>query len=789
MKYLTLTLFSILILAYFPCKSQTTDTIVEHRLGNYLTHNLQEKIYAHTDKNVYLAGEIIWFKLYNVEAYTNCPIKVSKIAYVELLDDNNKIIAQAKISLREGESQGHIYLPISLKPGNLLLRAYTNWMKNFDVSLFFHKELTLYNTLKADSLATTTSASLKPAIQFFPEGGNLVHGLNSKVAFKAVDENGKALEFSGAILNDKNDTIVKFNPKQFGLGSFNFLPIANQNYRAYINPKFGNSFYAVLPAIFDKGVVMTVNTAVDSSLKINIQHKLQNPQNYILFVHSGRKTIYSKTINADEITKEITIPVSRLGDGISHFTLFTKDLQPICERLYFKKPSSLLNVLVSTNKKRFATREKINIIIEQNLQEKPVSSNFSISVYETDSLTQGDDIASSLWLTSELSGKVENPSWYLKDASTEAIDILMLTHGWRRFDWKNALSVETADFKFKPELHGQIINAQITSATNAPLSNSSAYLSVIDQNFDFYTSPLNSNGDVNFYIKNFYGSKKIIAKVDPKVNNSATIKFNSSFSNQFANYQLKKFNKELADQKLLERSVGMQVHNAFYADYLKKQTIPIIDTSVFFHRPDKTYKLDDYVRFANMEDVLREYVFEVTVAKRNKDYDFRVFDSRTQKFLNEPPMILVDGFPLFTNANAMIKINPKIIKTINLVTSSYIYGNDKFDGIISLQTYNGNLNGIEIEPNVLAIDYEGLQLKRVFYVPMYDNDKSKLSRLADYRNTLFWSANNETQIDGKSNLSFYSGDLEGNYIIVVQALTPNGGAGSGHATFKVANNN
>jgi len=786
MRKLTFILSGVLSMLLTNGNAQVVDTAIAHQFNNYLTNNLQEKMYVHTDKNSYLAGEMIWFKISTVEAYTNRPINVSNIAYVELLDGRNKVVLQAKISLEKGKGNGHLYLPLSIISGNFLLRTYTNWMKNFDANYFFHKEFTIYNTIKADSTGVTSKSSASPAIQFFPEGGNLVAGLTSRIAFKAVDQTGKPLQFNGAVINDKHDTLLRFSPQQFGLGSFYFKPHKNEKYRIYIQPQVGKPFYAQLPIIFARGAVMGVKTQGDSILKISIQNSFEQSQSISLFVHSGQKVILSKRISTVDVVKDVNIPMELLGDGITHFTLFDAGLQAICERLFFKKPNSLLEVTVNADRKEFSTRDKINLMINHTQRGQPTAADFSISVYQADSAELNDDIAANLWLTSELKGKIDYPSWFLKNASSEATDILMLTHGWRRFNWMDVLGKTTWNFTFQPETQAQIISAQLSIPSQQPYSGKhSAYLSIPGKNYSFYTTPLKNNGDVNFYIQKFYGSKKIILQTDPRVDSLPRIQINSPYSNIFADNQSQPFRSDERVQNLLNRSIAMQVHNSFYANQLKRETTASIDTTVFYHHADKSYRLDDYVRFQKMEEVLREYVFEVSIAKRNKNYYLSTFDSGNQKFMESSPLMLLDGIPLFDDGNTLMTIDPKTIKTLNIVTSRYAYGINKFEGILSLLTYNGNLDGIPVSKHALVLDYEGLQADRTFYAPMYEGDVSKSSRLPDFRSTLFWSPNNETSNNGNAALSFFSGDLDGTFIAVVQALSPNGGVGSGYTSFKV----
>ena len=120
---------------------------IASRFENFNANNLQEKIFVHTDREMYLAGEIIWFKLYYTSGATNELLDLSKIAYVEVIDKNQKPILQAKILIEKGTGNGSMYLPVSLASGNYQFRAYTNWMKNFSPDYFFNKNISIINSL------------------------------------------------------------------------------------------------------------------------------------------------------------------------------------------------------------------------------------------------------------------------------------------------------------------------------------------------------------------------------------------------------------------------------------------------------------------------------------------------------------------------------------------------------------------------------------------------------------------------------------------------------------------
>ena len=164
----------VLVLTVQQTRAQSPNNQVSEKLNTYSKNTLQEKIFVHTDKDFYVAGEILWFKAYCTDAFIHRPVSLSKIAYVELLDSSANAVLQAKVSLDELNGNGSFFLPVTIPSGAYTLRAYTNWMKNFPAEYFFYKKISVVNTRSGESTVKTVEPIAEPQISFFPEGGNLV---------------------------------------------------------------------------------------------------------------------------------------------------------------------------------------------------------------------------------------------------------------------------------------------------------------------------------------------------------------------------------------------------------------------------------------------------------------------------------------------------------------------------------------------------------------------------------------------------------------------------------------
>jgi hypothetical protein len=761
---------------------------VQNSFKEYTSNTLQEKLYVHIDKNGYTAGELLWFKVYNVDGIFMKPLNLSKVVYVEVLDEKQNPVLQTKIAMKDGAGSGSLYIPVNLSTGNFVLRAYTSWMKNFSPDYYYSKKLIIINPLKSPDKA---DKKVLPAydVQFFPEGGNLVNGITSIIGVKAADQWGKSVDFKGAILNQRNDTLVRFQPLKFGIGHFTFKPENGVAYHTVINIA-GKIIQKELPPVYANGYVMNLKDNGNGQLLVTVRANLSSKSIY-LFAHTRNVIKLVETAVNDNGTAIFTIDKNKLGEGISHITIFDADKKPVCERLYFKRPTKNMAIEVNTDALQYTIRKKVAVAISAKDQgNKPVAADLSLSVYRLDSLQHNDqeNILSYLWLRSDLKGNIELPGYYFKNTNAtadEALDNLMLTQGWRSFAWNDVLSKKAPVFNFLPELNGPIITAKITNKLNEqPGKDIVAYLGIPGKHIQLYSAKSDARGRLIFNMKEFYGQNEVVAETNTTIDTNYRIDILTPFSERFAPIALPRLDVTPAMQTTFEdQTIAMQVQNIYNGPRMKQFNEPYVDTSAFYGPPFKTYLLDNYTRFTTIEEVMREYIREVNVFHTHNQFRVRVVSGIG--FLGEEdPMVLIDGVPFF-NMNKVFAVDPLKIRKLEDVPFNYSLGASYEKGILSLTSYKGDLGGAEIDPHAVVLDYEGLQQQRQFYSPAYDTDEQAASHMPDFRNVLYWAPSVNTSAAGKKQVSFYTSDQPGKYIGVIEGMTANGEAGSQTFSFEV----
>ncbi|MDP4256627.1 MAG: hypothetical protein Q8937_00210 [Bacteroidota bacterium] len=773
--------------------ARTPQTELSADLEQYRSQRLREKIYVHTDKDIYLAGEICWFKVYDVDATLHHPLDLSKVAYLEWIDKSGKAVLQAKIGLHNGRGNGSVSLPSTLLSGNYILRAYTAWMKNYDAVWFFERAITVINDRKPAQTSISDSAP-RYAVTFFPEGGYMVENLPGKVAFRVADQFGRGIDCSGIVTEDDADTVVGFHPLRFGIGTFLLNPRTGHRYRATIRLADGTAIDKLLPAARKEGFTMSVSKEDAGHIRVAVRRSPQATEgeaSLIYMIAQTRQSVRIAIAGAlHEGTCSFILSRDSLGEGISQLTLFDAGRHPVCERLVFKIPSRRLQIRIGSDKTVYTTREKIAIHLDlEGKEDRPGASDCSVSVFRLDSLgkvPQGH-IDSYLWLSSDLAGGIESPDYYFEHpGDEEAADNLMMTHGWRRFRWDEVLRHSTPSFDFIPEYKGAIIMGKVVDPqTGKGGSGIQSYLSVPGTRTQFTTSLSDGEGVVKFEMPDFYGGRQIVVQTSPSTDRVYNMDIANPFSEEKTYTPLLPFAMEQSSgQTLSDRSVAVQVVNRFGGERLRRFDPPPVDTTAFYIKPDEKYLLDDYTRFTTMEEVQREYVQLILVLRRGGHFHVPVFDLAHARSFDGDPLILLDGVPVF-NIDTLMTLDPLKMRRLDIMNRRFFLGSTSFPGIMNWITYKGDLAGYPLDPHATVIDYEGLQLQREFYSPVYATPEQAASHLPDFRNVLYWSPSVMTNPGSGVSVNFYSSDLPGKYAVIAEGLAADGTAGSGYAEFEV----
>ncbi|MDD3161333.1 MAG: hypothetical protein PHX49_05335 [Bacteroidales bacterium] len=490
-----------------PVANKATVTLSDriNGLKQLMQENYPEKIYIQTDRPVYNLHDTIWYKVWVMQAGTLFPTEKSRLVYVDLINEENNITQSAQYTLNGGGANGQFILTKAIQDKGLYrIRAYTRWQKNFGDSLCFEKTIPIWGEKRKEEeqknfVAVTNESNrevfltqkqyqarlkkeeekkqlqaqkranreLELDLQFLPEGGKLIERVANRIAFKALYPDGRSVAVEGTIIDQEGNEVTTFASEHKGMGSFLLVPDSGKQYTA----RLFNDQKITLPLGEQEGVglmVLSAPSADTLTIAVNATPGIvQNNTQFMLLTESRgvlSKEAFSLQINKPRVL--VRIPKSKMETGVNRLTLFTTNGEPLCERLVYINKEDKLYFDVKAHWEILSdTVQKMTLKIRPQLNGANIPASFAMSVTNKN-LVPVDSIqktlCSEMFLSSELKGFIEEPGYYFNqpyDNISKQLDLVMLTHGWRGYDWDEATR---RSFQYAPDtsfsISGQVVN-------------------------------------------------------------------------------------------------------------------------------------------------------------------------------------------------------------------------------------------------------------------------------------------------------------------------------------------
>lgn len=765
-------------------QNETYERIAQ-RFGRLWNTVPQEKVYLHTDKYLYSAGETIWLKAYMVHASNHRPLQQSKFVYVELLDSASIVKQRLKIQRTKAGAYGSMKLPADYKPGEYTLRAYTYWMLNAGREFLFHKKIRLGNLIDTrPEEPTKEKQKRKPAqvkddfdLQFFPESGHLLTGDFQSIAFKAVGNDGLSLSVSGAVYNQQNEEVATFVTGHRGMGKLILSPRINERYYALVRDENGREKQVDLPTPEAVGVALQL-TYNRGKINLKITNNTSLPADSLyLMVHSrGEVMLLSPLNNYTGQLSEHLLPA-----GIISFSILDASERVWCERIYFSRTFADPTINMIADCSEYISREPVQLsFLIQKPDSTPLPANFSLSVtdsYHVQKDTLNNDIRSYLLLSSDLKGYVEAPQEYFADNSLqtrEKTDLLMLTQGWRRFNTADIVKGNYPKNEYFLEA-GQALTGKVLNLFNKPVRNST----VVSMNrYDNKVKLTTTDSLGRFYIDGieFPDSTSITLKATTrsKIADVEIVPDSDFFPTPPSHLPKQLVNKESLSDEYLRVSRekyyndgGMMVINldeiTVSASSVKKE-----DGRDFYYSgmADSEINAERLAKFPTMRliDVLAT-VPGVMVFGDN----IRIRGSM------EAPTLMIDGMEAIDSSEIMY-LNAADVEEVQVFkgSSAAIFGVRGANGVIAITLKKGITPNRISSPSIAHIKPLGFHVPDAFYVPRYEVDSIRQQKKVDLRTTIYWNPDVETDADGRAVVTFYTADNPNNYRVEMEGIAADG---------------
>ncbi|MCW3103761.1 MAG: large extracellular alpha-helical protein [Bacteroidetes bacterium] len=690
--------------------------VKEIQVQDVVLPNLKMKL--DFEKKAFGAGDEVVAKL-ELNTNENKPLSNYKIKFVANLD-GKQIVSKGDVTDENGLQYLKFNLPAELKTNDGLLNVMIDY--NGSTESISRSIPIVLNTVK---------------LQLFPEGGDLVAGLESKVAFRALNEFGKPADIEGIVVTEKGSYVSSFSSFHQGMGAFKFTPKEGEKYSVKITKPENIKETFPMPDALARGYVMDVD-AGRSELVLNIN--TTETEELSLVAQVRNKVYYSTVIEAKKGSNRIAFPTTNFPIGVAQVTLFDSKGIARAERLAFVNKHKQLNISVETEKEKYLPREKVKMTISvKDERGMPMPANLSMAVVNDQFLSFADDksgnILSELLLQQDLSQKVEEPAFYFSSKepkADEALDYLLMTAGWRHFTWEKLMSDNLPAATYQGE-RAIVAGTVLDASTGKIIKNAKIR---INNGAEYQTD---ENG------------KFIFNKLD--LSNPVTLAYSADGYRGQAQY-VQNYN-----QNLQMYLYGNRYYDSYYNIPASSSNVNAIDAAA----PGEMLK-----------DSEREVAFDKPMRKRDED----------------KAMVMNEAKPKAPNKVAG---NRKANVAGDLVRQDQQNGAGKdvakkqevFAGLAANSGWARSKENMEDDEMNMKEPQQSAQLyyrAKEFAAPVYDKQENVEVR-NDFRNTIYWNPDVEIDRSGKKTVEFYASDDITSFRTTVEGIAGDGMPGRTEKNF------
>jgi hypothetical protein len=644
-----------------------------------------------------------------------------------------------------------------------------------------------------------TAAGIKD-VQFFPEGGDLITGVRSKVAVKAIGTNGLGLDIKGSITDNNGAEVAVLTSQHLGMGVFALLPEEGKTYKANITFPDGTKSTYDMPRIRPTGISMALFNTDPTNLTLKISANTSyftNNQNkpYYIIAQNGGAVFFAAQTTLESPVYSATIPKSKFPTGIIQFTLFTGTGVPVSERIVFVQNNDMLNLSLTSDKKIYNTRQNVKIAVSAKNKALPVVGNFSVSVIDESKVPFDENsettILSNLLLTSDLKGYIEKPNYYFLAKNVKAaedLDVLMLTQGYRRISYPNILAGKYPPIYLIPEQQGLEISGILRNNTGMPVAKGNLLLQMPGKgtvetltdmvgNFKFSKLSFKDSSQVTITARNNPLSKNMIVSVNgenyqPVTKNNYVYDEIANIDSTFKTY-LAISKKVYESQHILKEVV---IKSTVYKKPLHRDWPGLTGLPA---QTDQTISGEILKGCPSLLTCLPSMVLGIT-ADNNLFYLMRNYNSGNKT----PIQIYLDGKPI--DAINLSSIRGDDVESVELYKTDGLSGANKMSGtsgviLVNMRKINktkisfAQMQDMIPKPYELTFSANGYSIAREFYSPKYIVGKPAGG--PDLRTTIYWNPKVVTDKTGAASFDFFNADGRGTYRATIEGIDADGNLG------------
>ncbi len=773
---------TLFILTHFYTNAQT----IENTLAVYAGKYAQERAYLHYDKSVYAAGETVWFKAYLIEGVL--PALGSKTVYIDWVDEAGTVLMHGVSPVMDGVTNGQFDIPADYAGSFIHVRAYTRWMLNFDSSFLYHKAIRVVGKTQRTA---QEAINIEPSLHFFAEGGDAVAGIRNRLAFKATDQWGRPVPVTGVVHASTGTAVATFASLHDGMGFFYLEPEPGMQYTAIWKDAEGGEHRTQLPLVKSSGVALQL-TVEGVKRRFDLTRTGDAPESFkqlYLVGTMNQNLIFKTTIDlATRTTASGIIPTEALGTGILTITVFDAAWNAIAERITFIRNNDYRFVPEMTavhQDLKSRARNEIQITVPDSIE-----ASFSIAVTDGAlAADSSDNIITRLLLTSDLKGSIFHPEYYFSNNNNfvaQQLDLVMLTHGWRRFKWEDVVKGRLPRISHPKDTAYLTLSGKLYGMPRGSAGTITMIVKAKDSSSKTLTEPIRADGSFNNPEALFFDTLQVFYQLQPaKFFDGAQANFMVSRLRPPAYRQaVQNFNgfapSDTAGQHRLQLLAGEQatVDNGMKQKMLENVTVrtriksplEVIDEKYAF---GMFRGLNDY-QFDLVNDPLARSSFNIFNYLQGKVAGLQISGSggnTSLRWRGGAPAVFLNE--MATDVAMISTLSVSDIAYVKVFRPPFMGSFNGSNGAIAIYTRKGGDAPVAPGRGLASHTVVAYTPVKEFYAPTYAADVR--NELRDVRTTLYWNPAVVMSPENRTvTLTFYNNDISKSLRIVIEGMTADG---------------
>ncbi len=738
--------------------------------GYYTTPDgLTENVFVHTDRDIYIAGENMYIKSYLL----NSNIK-TKSSYIYVALRNETETVKSVILPAENSSyEGSIFLEDTLSTGYYELVAYTNWMRNQGEDLYFRKTVAVIN--RFDQIYTTSLIEFAETesleVKFMPESKNFIKGCyNNVLVYTEGDFNAALHDFW--IVNQNNDTIKSAKLNRHGFAVLSLKPDSATTYHALIDRV--DKRYEMPQA--GRGCLINVKEKENNKLNIGLLCSDKNHKVDWLKIKQYDNTVFETNV-ADSVFN-ITLSENDIPAGLLSIEAGQHGQNTAAQRLWYFDVKGKPVISVKSDNDSYKQREKINLDIDGKLLNDEYA-NLSISVIRKETINNNkirfDSYMRAMNIASAFGYKNRDAVALFGSMDTEELNDYLIG---QNSIYSNKNNNNGFHIDYFMETEGIIVSGKVVDAeTEEPVYNARVIVNTPDTIINLLYARTNKNGRFHIVLPECFYQRELFFLVEPgSVGNLTNIIIDEKFSDTYS-FEAETF---ILSREQLDFIKDMQnivrVNKAYDINHLQKvqekenskTKQPLILSEI-----NREYYLENYMPLDSLHEIAREIIHSWQMRKRGGEYRSTLTCGSTGRRIAESPVFFLDGIITY-DVNKFAHLNSGNIKMIGVHNYQWIYGDMLFPGIISIITNNSDYRSILAHRSRTNLFKESIREPYVFFPPDYNELNEIQKAQPDLRKLLYWNDSIVLEKGMNKEVSFFAGDLKGEYSILIQGITSGG---------------